>query len=207
MACSEELQPEFLLQAYAMGIFPMADHRGELGWYAPDPRAVIELDHFKISRSLRQRVRKARPEIRFNACFERVIHCCADRDEGTWISPEIIDAYVRLYRLGFAHSVETYYGDELALMFDSGWKNPYVTNMKAKGYYHFWPLYDKKKMGKGPKVPFKITVKHPNCIEKTEEVKLELLSEANLAKSNVMPIVLLEAKDKDNLDFLYNKDK
>ncbi|MFC1671050.1 late competence development ComFB family protein [Spirochaetota bacterium] len=98
--------------------------------------------------------------------------------------------------------VSMYFGDELAVMFDSGWKNPYITKGSARGYYHFWPLYDKNKMGKGPKVHFKITVRHPNCVEKTEEIELELLSEANLAKSNIMPIVLLEAKN-GKLDFLY----
>ncbi len=115
----EELKPELLLSAYANGIFPMADEQDEIRWYSPDPRAVIELDRFKISRSLRQRIRSAEAdgsgfEIRYNTCFERVMRRCADREDGTWISRDIIESYGRLHELGYAHSVETFYGEELA---------------------------------------------------------------------------------------------
>ena len=110
----EELKPEILLSAYANGIFPMADEQDEIRWYSPDPRAVIELDRFKVSRSLRQRIRRGDFEIRYNTCFERVIRQCADREDGTWISRAIIESYGRLHELGYAHSVETFYGAELA---------------------------------------------------------------------------------------------
>jgi leucyl/phenylalanyl-tRNA--protein transferase len=110
----EELKPEILLSAYANGIFPMADENGEISWFCPDPRAIIELDRFTIPRSLKQRLRRGDFEIKYNTCFERVIRCCADREDGTWISRDIIQSYSRLHELGHAHSVETFYGTELA---------------------------------------------------------------------------------------------
>ena len=110
----DELQPDIVIQAYRAGIFPMADDLGEIRWFSPDPRAVIELDRFKMPRSLRQRIKRGGYEIKINTCFEQVIRRCADRPEGTWISADIIAAYCHLHQLGHAHSVETYYGAELA---------------------------------------------------------------------------------------------
>lgn len=110
----EELQPEFLLRAYAIGVFPMADETGEINWYSPDPRAIIELDDMPISRSLKQRIKRGGYTIRINTRFDEVVSRCADRGEGTWISPHIIDAYRRLRYVGYAHSVEVHCGDELA---------------------------------------------------------------------------------------------
>lgn len=109
-----DLVPERLLAAYAIGIFPMADDRGELHWLAPDPRAIIELDALKISRSLRTLHSRGVFEITFDRAFDEVIHNCADRPEGTWISGEIREAYKHLNRLGFAHSVESWQDDQLA---------------------------------------------------------------------------------------------
>ncbi|MHC5108315.1 MAG: leucyl/phenylalanyl-tRNA--protein transferase [Planctomycetota bacterium] len=108
-----DLAPERLLTAYAVGIFPMADDNGELRWLAPDPRAVIELDRFKTSRSLRAAVRRQLFKVRVNTAFEQVICSCAERPEGTWISPEIFEAYCRLHELGFAHSVESWQHGQL----------------------------------------------------------------------------------------------
>ncbi len=108
------LHPAVLLRAYAGGLFPMADRSGDIGWYSPDPRAIIELDGLQLPRSLRQRCRRADHRICINGCFKEVIEHCADRSEGTWISPEIVQAYCILHELGFAHSVETYYADRLA---------------------------------------------------------------------------------------------
>lgn len=109
-----ELEPEFLLTAYANGIFPMADDRGVLHWLAPDARAVLPLDAFRTTRSLRAAVRQERFECQINTAFPRVVRACAERTEGTWISADIIQAYGDLHRLGFAHSVECWAGDELA---------------------------------------------------------------------------------------------
>jgi leucyl/phenylalanyl-tRNA--protein transferase len=107
------LTPEVLVSAYACGIFPM-DVEGEIRWFSPDPRAIIPLDTFHTSRSLKQTYRKGRFEIRIDTAFEPVMRACADREEGTWISEEIVGAYVRLHELGLGHSVEAWREGELA---------------------------------------------------------------------------------------------
>ncbi len=109
-----DLHPQRLLAAYAVGVFPMADDSGELHWLAPDPRCVIELDTFKPSRSLRAICRRGEFEIAVDRAFADVLDACANRPEGTWISPEIREAYIELHRLGFAHSVESWREGELA---------------------------------------------------------------------------------------------
>ena len=109
----EQLDGEFLLMAYRHGYFPMADSRtGVISWYAPDPRAIIPLDTFKISRSLRQIVGREFFEIRIDTAFEQVIRSCAEREE-TWISGEIMIAYIGLHAQGHAHSVESWHKDVL----------------------------------------------------------------------------------------------
>ena len=108
------LAPERLLAAYAAGIFPMADDAGRIHWLAPDPRAVIPLEGFKTSRSLRSARRRGVFALTINRAFADVIQACADRPEGTWISREIYNAYCKLHELGFAHSVETWEGGRLA---------------------------------------------------------------------------------------------
>jgi len=109
---------ELLLSAYVQGIFPMAHPEAddEIFWYAPDPRAIIPLDEFHASRRLRQIVRKGVFEIKINADFVGVMNACAaprDTQESTWISSGIIDSYVELHHLGFAHSVEAWQDGEL----------------------------------------------------------------------------------------------
>ena len=101
-----ELSPERLLATYAAGIFPMADDSGAIHWLAPDPRCIIDLGGFKVSRSLQAVRRRGVFEVSVNRDFEAVIDACAQRSEGTWISPRIRTAYCELHRLGFAHSVE-----------------------------------------------------------------------------------------------------
>ena len=108
-----ELAPDILLSAYAQGIFPMAGPDDQINWYCPDPRAILPLDAFHVPRTLRQRCRQGPFEIRINADFESVIRACAERDEGTWINADILEAYVLLHRLGFAHSVEAWQDDHL----------------------------------------------------------------------------------------------
>lgn len=103
-----DLSPEKLLAAYAVGIFPMGDDVGRLHWLAPDPRAVIELGAFRVSRSLRAVVRRGVFDVTVNRAFDDVIAGCADRPEGTWISADIKRAYHALHRLGYAHSVEAW---------------------------------------------------------------------------------------------------
>ena len=113
MPDSPPLTPELLVWAYTQGLFPMAGSReaDEVGWYSPDPRAILPLDGFNVSRSLRRRVRRGDYPITRNRAFERVIRHCARprRYEGeTWINPEIIEAYTQLHRRGAAHSVEAW---------------------------------------------------------------------------------------------------
>ncbi len=107
------IDPSLVLEAYRIGYFPMADPESEeVFWYSPDPRAIIPLDSFKVSRSLRQKVRKQFFQITINVAFGRVISACADREE-TWISPEIVSVYNELHRMGKAHSVESWHDRRL----------------------------------------------------------------------------------------------
>lgn len=107
------IDSEFLLNAYCNGYFPMADGReGEIHWFSPVKRGIIPLNGLKISRSLRQTLKKNIFEIRINTDFEGVIRRCADRKD-VWISETIIESYLRLHRKGFAHSVESWCEGEL----------------------------------------------------------------------------------------------
>ena len=101
-----------MVTAYASGIFPMPVSRRRLGWWSPDPRAVIPVDGLVVSRSLRRSM--ARYETRIDHDFARVIERCANipRPHG-WITPAIVDAYLDLHRLGIAHSIEAWDEDRL----------------------------------------------------------------------------------------------
>ncbi len=103
----EALDPVVVVNAYAQGIFPMADERGKLRWYAPDPRAVLEHENLHVSRSLRATLRKGIYQIRMDTAFEEVMRCCAGREE-TWINEEFIKTYTYLHYAGLAHSVEAW---------------------------------------------------------------------------------------------------
>ena len=108
------IDPELLLNAYCCGIFPMAESKdGAIHWYEPRLRAVVPLDGLKVSRSLRQTLKKKIFDIRLNTSFEAVMRRCADREE-TWISEAIIQSYCELHRRGFAYSVEAWYDGEIA---------------------------------------------------------------------------------------------
>ena len=92
----------------------MADSRdGEVHWYSPVRRGIIPLDSFKVSRSLTQTLRKNIFEVRIDTSFELVMRGCAERED-TWISEEIVQSYLRLHKLGYGHSVESWKGDVLA---------------------------------------------------------------------------------------------
>jgi len=109
----EVIPPDLLLAAYASGYFPMADSReGQIGWYSPDPRAIIPLESFNISRSLHQVLRKEIFDLRWDTSFEMVIRACGERKE-TWISESIVASYKKLSDLGVAHSIETWKGNKL----------------------------------------------------------------------------------------------
>jgi leucyl/phenylalanyl-tRNA--protein transferase len=112
-----DLSPERILSAYARGIFPWFSEGDPILWWSPDPRMVLFPDELKVSRSLRRVVSRDLYEIRMDTAFRDVIEACAaprDGHHGTWIVPEMVDAYTRLHELGFAHSVESWNGDTLA---------------------------------------------------------------------------------------------
>ena len=108
------LDPRLLLQGYASGIFPMADSRDatELYWVEPRTRAIIPLDQFRVSRSLRRKLRSGRFTVTRDRDFAGVIAACADREE-TWINAELEHAMIALHGSGHAHSVEVWNGAEL----------------------------------------------------------------------------------------------
>lgn len=101
----QTIPPHILLGAYAQGVFPMAD-RGELVWFSPLKRGVLPLDdRFHIPHGLRRVMKKPPFEVRRDTAFAEVMDGCADREE-TWIDDTIRSSYLRLFELGFAHSVE-----------------------------------------------------------------------------------------------------
>jgi len=108
------IDPEIIINAYMIGFFPMAEPKsGQIGWYSPDPRAIIPIHNLKVSRSLKQTIKKNIFTISFDKAFEAVIRGCANRKE-TWISNEIIESYLNLYKMGYAHSVESWKDGKLA---------------------------------------------------------------------------------------------
>ena len=114
VALGGDLRPGWLLEAYRHGIFPWYNEGDPVCWWSPDPRAIFELDGLHVSRRLRRTIRSGRFTVTVNQDFAGVIRGCADRDEGTWIVPDMIDAYERLHRLGYAQSVEVWSGGVLA---------------------------------------------------------------------------------------------
>ena len=119
------IEPELLLDAYRHGVFPMAigpdmgvgaGKRNDIGWFSPDPRAIIPLNNrFHIPHGLRRVLKRKKFDMTFDADFKAVIRACAKRKEGTWISKEIIESYCNLHRLGYAHSVEVHLAKATAL--------------------------------------------------------------------------------------------
>jgi leucyl/phenylalanyl-tRNA--protein transferase len=112
VAMGADLEPGTLLAAYRAGIFPMPGDTDAMLWWSPMERGVLPLDDLRVSRSLRQAAR--RMEIRVDTAFPEVIEACADpaRDSG-WIDEQVLDAYTKLHRLGWAHSVEAWQDGEL----------------------------------------------------------------------------------------------
>jgi leucyl/phenylalanyl-tRNA--protein transferase len=116
LAAGGDLSPERLLAAYRRGIFPWYSRGQPILWWSPDPRAVLIPSELKVSRSLTKTLRNAGFEVGFDAAFEDVMRSCGERrlrPEGTWISRDMREAYARLHRLGYAHSVEVRRGGKL----------------------------------------------------------------------------------------------
>ena len=112
------ITPELLLQAYAVGLFPMAESAKDptLHWIDPEERGIIPLSDFHIPRSLKKSVLKGRYEIRIDTAFARVINACAERTDDrrvTWINATIKSLYIELQTRGHCHSVEAWEDNEL----------------------------------------------------------------------------------------------
>ncbi len=118
LAVGGDLSPERLLTAYSEGIFPWYGNSSPILWWSPDPRLVLEPDRLHVPRSLRKTIRQGRYRVTADKAFERVIERCAAQErpgqDGTWITGDMLRAYVRLHQLGFAHSFEAWEGKNLA---------------------------------------------------------------------------------------------
>jgi leucyl/phenylalanyl-tRNA---protein transferase len=118
LAVGGDLRPERLLEAYRHGIFPWYSDDQPILWWSPDPRAVLFPDKLHISRSLKRSLRPGLFQVTLDRCFRDVMqHCAGPRpqypDGGTWITVEMLEAYTKLYELGYAHSVETWQEGQL----------------------------------------------------------------------------------------------
>lgn len=117
LAIGGDLSPARLLEAYRQGIFPWGTHEGYPLWYSPDPRMVLFPEEFRLTRSLRKTLRSGVFKVRCDSDFPAVITACSETSrpgqDGTWITPDMRDAYIRLHELGWAHSVEAYVEGDL----------------------------------------------------------------------------------------------
>ena len=112
LAVGGDLSPERLMAAYRQGIFPWYEEGGPILWWSPEPRLVLFPFELKISRRLRRTIRQGRFETRYDTAFAQVIRACAlvprAHEDGTWITPEMQQAYIGLHELGHAHSMESW---------------------------------------------------------------------------------------------------
>ena len=112
VAVGGDLQPERVMLAYRKGIFPWFESDDFLLWWSPDPRMVLFPDQLKISKSMRTVLRKKRFEVTFNKAFDQVVQACAKvkrfGQNGTWITPGLMEVYSTLHTQGHAHSVEVW---------------------------------------------------------------------------------------------------
>ena len=117
LAAGGDLSPQRLLLAYRSGIFPWFGEGDPILWWSPDPRCVLWPEAFHASRSLRRSIRRRQYRFSLDQAFEAVIDACAaprgGAEAGTWITADMRRAYVKLHRMGHAHSVETWSGEEL----------------------------------------------------------------------------------------------
>jgi leucyl/phenylalanyl-tRNA--protein transferase len=116
VAVGADLEPGTLLAAYRAGLFPMPveprKRSSRIAWYSPDPRGIIPLEDLHVSRTLRRSIGRYSTSV--NTSFREVVEACADpARDGFWISPAIVEAYDRLYRMGWAESSEVWLDGEL----------------------------------------------------------------------------------------------
>ncbi len=117
LALGGDLRPERLLLGYTQGIFPWYAENLPILWHSPDPRMVMTTRDLNVQKSLRKVIRRRPYELRMDTAFLRVLEGCAAAPRpgqtGTWLIPEMVDAYSKLHELGFAHSIEAWQGDAL----------------------------------------------------------------------------------------------
>ncbi|MGB0589891.1 MAG: leucyl/phenylalanyl-tRNA--protein transferase [Myxococcota bacterium] len=117
LAVGGDLRPERLLLAYQQGIFPWYDEDLPILWHSPDPRMVLLASELRVSRSLKKRIKQRPFRLTCDVAFREVITRCRQIErpdqEGTWLTDEMVEAYVTLHELGFAHSTEAWRDDEL----------------------------------------------------------------------------------------------
>lgn len=117
LAIYGDLSIQRLLLAYSKGIFPWYSRGFPILWWSPPERAILKPEEVHVSRSLRKTIQSQQFEVRYDSRFEEVIRACATAprrgNPGTWIVPEMQEAYIRLFYVGFAHSVETYFEGKL----------------------------------------------------------------------------------------------
>ncbi|MEN8179677.1 MAG: leucyl/phenylalanyl-tRNA--protein transferase [Pseudomonadota bacterium] len=116
LAVGGDLTPERLINAYRHGIFPWFSENEPILWWSPNPRTVLYPNNIRISRSLRKTLRKGIFQVSFDTAFDQVITACSlprRNSPGTWLIPEMIDAYLQLYELNMAHSVEVWQDKQL----------------------------------------------------------------------------------------------
>lgn len=117
LAYGGDLNPNRVIKAYSCGIFPWFNEDDPVLWWSPNPRCILQLDEFKVSKSLEKTINKNIFEVKFNHNFSQIINECAkirkENNQKTWITPEVIDCYIKIHELGFAHSFESYYNGQL----------------------------------------------------------------------------------------------
>jgi len=117
LAVGGDLRVERLLEAYKNGIFPWYSEGDPIMWFSPDPRLILFLDNLYVSSKLKKIIRSNVFEVRFDTSFQDIIAQCAKTSrrgqDGTWITDDMVQAYIRLYKEGYAHSVETFYEGKL----------------------------------------------------------------------------------------------
>ena len=117
LAYGGDLAPSRIIRAYANGIFPWYNEDDPILWWSPNPRLILELDEFKVSKSLKKTINKNIFEIKFDENFKQTMLECKKinriNQNSTWILDEVVEAYYEIHKMGFAHSFEAYFNGEL----------------------------------------------------------------------------------------------